>query len=165
MKKRENYAYTGSPESFHYTGQGTGNLANDRSEFIATKEALKLLGFHDDQLHGIFSVLAAILHLGEVEIGRSDKDGEEMSVISEGDEHLLMCAALLGVDPAHLAHWLSHRRIAAMREVYHKPLTPVQVSLTSCIYVLNTCIIIHITGVYTCTYMYIHICTPIQVKY
>ena len=120
----------GPSESFHYTSQGESCAIpdiDDQSEFTATREAMKLLGFHDDQLGGVFRVLSAVLHLGNVEVGRKNKGGEVMSVIGDGDKHLVTSATLLGVDSAQLAHWLCHRKITTAREVYHKPLTHAQV--------------------------------------
>ena len=93
---------------------------------------MKLLGFHDDQLRGMFRVLSAVLHLGNIEVGRKNKGGDVMSVICEGDKHLTTSATLMGVDSAHLAHWLCHRKITTSREVYHKPLTHTQVCTMTC---------------------------------
>ena len=124
------YVTAAGADTFHYTSEGecvTIDDVDDYSEFTATKKALTLLGFHDNQLQGIFRVLAAILHLGNVTVGRRAKGGEVMSVIGEDDSSLLTSATLLGIDPAHLAHWLSHRKITTSREVYHKPLTHAQV--------------------------------------
>ena len=124
------FFFSGPPDSFHYTGQGTCvaiDNVDDQSEFNATREAMKLLGFHDEQLGGVFQVLSAILHLGNVVVGQKKKGGEEVGLVAEGDESLVTSATLLGVDPAHLAHWLCHRKITTTREVYHKPLTPAQV--------------------------------------
>ena len=121
---------TASPELFHYTSQGDSvaiDSIDDQSEFSVTKEAMKLLGFHDNQLRGTFYVLSSILHLGNIEVGRKNKGGEMMSVISDNDKHLLTAVSLLGIDSTHLAHWLSHRKITTSREVYHKPLTHAQV--------------------------------------
>ena len=126
--------YVGPAECFHYTSQGDCTAiddVDDQSEFTSTREAMKLLGFQDEQLEGMFRVLSAILHLGNVEVGRRDKGGDVMSVIGEGDKHLVTSATLLGVDPAQLAHWLSHRKITTTREVYHKPLTHAQVNMCS----------------------------------
>ena len=64
-----------------------------------------------------------------MEIGSRDKGGEVMSVIGESDSHLVTSATLLGIGPAHLAHWLTHRKISTARDVYNKPLTPTQVSV------------------------------------
>ena len=128
-------------ECFHYTSQGecvTIDDVDDQSEFTTTKEALRFVGFHDDQLRGIFRVLSAILHLGNVEVGTCDKDGEVMSVIGEDDNSLVTSATLLGVDPAHLAHWLSHRKITTRIEVYHKPLTHAQVYIVLVMYMYMT---------------------------
>ena len=124
---------TGPAESFHYTSQG-GRVAlddvDDQSEFTFTRDAMKLLGFHDDQLRGVFQVLSAVLHLGNVEVGRRSKGGDVMGEVGEGNESLVTSATLLGVDSTHLAHWLCHKKITTAREVYHKPLTHPQVCIT-----------------------------------
>ena len=144
--KRNFVCCSGPAEEFHYTRQGgtaTIDDVDDQSEFTATREAMKLLGFHDDQLGGMFRVLSAVLHLGNVEVGQRNKGGEVMSVVGEGDGHLVTSTTLLGVDPAHLAHWLSHRKITTTREVYHKPLTHTQVRsifVVVCVCVFADCV-------------------------
>lgn len=98
---------------------------DDQSELSTTREALRLLGFHDDHQQHLFQVLASILHLGNIEI--TDDRGEEESKIDPDDPHLLTAASLLGVEAAELQKWLCNRRIATSQDVYTKPLTPAQV--------------------------------------
>lgn len=98
---------------------------DDQSELSTTREALRLLGFHDDRQQHLFQVLASILHLGNIEI--TDDRGEEESKIDPDDPHLLTAASLLGVEAAELQKWLCNRRIATSQDVYTKPLTPAQV--------------------------------------
>lgn len=124
--------FIGPPEDFHYTNQGgcfQVTDGNDQSDFSTTREALQLLGFHDNQQLHLFRVLAAILHLGNTEIGSSVELEGEGCYIDPGDCSLENAATLLGVDPTQLHKWLCNRRIATAREVYTKPLTPSQVKL------------------------------------
>lgn len=120
----------GPPEDFHYTNQGDCEVipdVDDESEFSTTREALRLLGFHDDHQQHMFRVLASILHLGNIEISSGSDDREEESVIDPEDPHLLTAASLLGMEVDQLQKWLCNRRIATAQEVYTKPLTPTQV--------------------------------------
>ena len=120
----------GPPEDFHYTNQGDCVVisdVDDESEFSTTREALRLLGFHDDHQQHMFRVLASILHLGNIEISSGSDDREEESVIDPEDPHLLTAASLLGMEVDQLQKWLCNRRIATAQEVYTKPLTPTQV--------------------------------------
>ena len=120
----------GPPEDFHYTNQGDCveiSDVDDQSELSTTREALRLLGFHDDHQQHMFRVLASILHLGNIEISSGCNDREEESVIDPEDPHLLTAASLLGTEVDQLRKWLCHRRIATAQEVYTKPLTPTQV--------------------------------------
>ncbi|NXD53274.1 MYO5B protein, partial [Corvus moneduloides] len=56
----------------------------------------------------IFRIIAAILHLGNLEI-QGERDGEACSVSSE-DEHLSNFCSLLGVEHSQMQHWLCHRK-------------------------------------------------------
>ncbi len=120
------------PTEFHYTNQGGCvqiNGVSDQSEFRNTREALRMLGFHDDHEAYLFRVLAAILHLGNVQVGVAYSGGEEVSAISLDDDHMTHAAELLGVDRAQLRLWLTHRLIVTARESLKKPLSPEQVSV------------------------------------
>ncbi|NWI61724.1 MYO5B protein, partial [Calyptomena viridis] len=54
----------------------------------------------------IFRIIAAILHLGNLEI-QVERDGEACSISSE-DEHLNKFCSLLGVELSQMQHWLCH---------------------------------------------------------
>ncbi len=98
---------------------------DDRLEFSKMREALHTLGFSDDQQMGVCQVLAAILHIGNIEaVAESDDDACQ---IDQSDCSLETAARLLGVDRRALHKWLSNRRIATAKEVYTKPLTSLQV--------------------------------------
>lgn len=86
-----------------------------------------MLGFHGEQEAYLFRVLAAILHLGNVQVGVAQSGGEDISAISLDDDHLTYAAKLLGIDKAQLRLWLTHRLIVTVNESLKKPLTPEQV--------------------------------------
>ena len=71
-------SFSDPPEDFRYTNQGECvqiEDVDDQSDFSAIREALGMLGFHDNQQQYMFQVLAAILHLGNVEIGSDSQLG------------------------------------------------------------------------------------------
>ena len=57
LKSTEMTGFSGPPDSFHYTIQGACvsiDKIDNQSEITVTREAMKLFGFHDDQLGGMF---------------------------------------------------------------------------------------------------------------
>eukprot|EP00045_Choanoeca_perplexa_P015970 m.208486 g.208486 ORF g.208486 m.208486 type:complete len:1858 (+) comp17133_c0_seq10:3764-9337(+) len=115
-------------EEFTYTSQGgdaTIENVDDADDFIKTKEALSLLGVSDDLQHQMFSVLAALLHMGNMEIKQRSRRTEDARIPDE-DTHLPVAARLLGVDAKMFAKWLTHRKIQTGREIFTKPQTEEQ---------------------------------------
>ncbi|NXY09544.1 MYO5B protein, partial [Pteruthius melanotis] len=66
------------------------------------------VGVKESHQMTIFRIIAAILHLGNLEI-QGERDGEACSVSSE-DEHLSSFCGLLGVEHSQMQHWLCHRK-------------------------------------------------------
>ena len=83
------------------------------------------LGFQEQQKSQIFSLLAAILHLGNVDI--EQKDDEDSSSASEYQDSLKQCSSLLSIPSSSLSQWLCNRQIITTHEVLVKPLTVSQV--------------------------------------
>ncbi|XP_011873273.1 PREDICTED: unconventional myosin-Va [Vollenhovia emeryi] len=118
---------------FHYLNQGNNpriDGVDDLVYFDETISALTMLGFTSKQQDDMLRILAAILHLGNVDISscviKNAKDGEvdtESSHISPSDRHLLVLSELLGVEVSALRKWLCHRKIVSTREVFLKPMT------------------------------------------
>ncbi|KAJ0069163.1 hypothetical protein NL108_003078 [Boleophthalmus pectinirostris] len=84
-----------------------------------TRQTFALLGLNEDFQIDVFKVLAAILHLGNVEIKSS---GDDKSSIPPSDPHLSVFCELLEVNAVDLARWLCHRRIVLAAETVVKPL-------------------------------------------
>ncbi|XP_056614030.1 unconventional myosin-Vb isoform X2 [Triplophysa dalaica] len=114
-----------SAENFRYTNQGR-NLhipdTDDAVELERTRNAFTILGVQPDQQMEIFHVMAAILHLGNVNIQASGRGGER-SYVDAHDRSLAIFAKLLGVEGAQMAQWLCHRRLAVGGEMLVKPMT------------------------------------------
>ncbi|XP_039606325.1 unconventional myosin-Vb isoform X1 [Polypterus senegalus] len=116
-----------SADDFFYTSQG-GNIfikgVNDAEDFQKTRQAFTLLGVKESHQIGIYKIIAAILHLGNVEIF-SERDGDSCN-ISKEDEHLNHFCDLLGVEHDQMQHWLCHRKLVTTAETYVKTMSKQQ---------------------------------------
>ncbi|NWH75944.1 MYO5B protein, partial [Piaya cayana] len=66
------------------------------------------IGVNESHQMTIFRIIAAILHLGNLEI-QAERDADACS-ISGKDEHLKNFCSLLGVECSQMQHWLCHRK-------------------------------------------------------
>ncbi|XP_063217828.1 unconventional myosin-Va isoform X2 [Bacillus rossius redtenbacheri] len=116
-------------DNFHYLNQGQSPDIDDVSDaemFGVTREALSKLGFSGEQQGNVWRILAAVLHLGNVDIedaaGQQGGDGDG-SAIKADDHHLLTLCDLLELTAADLRSWLCNRKIVSMRDVIFKNMT------------------------------------------
>uniref|UniRef100_A0A8C4XTE8 Myosin VB n=1 Tax=Falco tinnunculus TaxID=100819 RepID=A0A8C4XTE8_FALTI len=115
-------------EDFFYTSQGDNTSidgVDDADDFEKTRHAFTLLGVKESHQTTIFRIIAAILHLGNVEI-QVEEDGDACSISSE-DEHLNKFCSLLGVECSQMQHWLCHYKLVTMAETYVKSMSVQQV--------------------------------------
>uniref|UniRef100_A0A8D3A592 Myosin VA n=1 Tax=Scophthalmus maximus TaxID=52904 RepID=A0A8D3A592_SCOMX len=115
-----------SANDFLYTRQGRSPVivgVDDTKELNATRNAFMLLGINESYQMGLFRVLAAILHLGNVEIKDRDSDS---SVIAPNNRHLTAFCELVGVTYQDMTQWLCHRKLKTAAETYIKPLPRLQ---------------------------------------
>uniref|UniRef100_A0A671VLJ0 Myosin VC n=1 Tax=Sparus aurata TaxID=8175 RepID=A0A671VLJ0_SPAAU len=106
-------------DKFQYTcmgGEITIDGVDDKKDMEETQRTFSLLG--KNGFSYVFKVLAAILHLGNVEIKNS---GGDKSSVSSGDPHLAVFCELLNVSAEELVRWLCHRRIVLVAETVVKP--------------------------------------------
>ncbi|KAM6302570.1 unconventional myosin-Vb [Podargus strigoides] len=108
-------------EDYFYTSQG-GDMSidgvDDAGDFEKTRHAFTLLGVKESHQMTIFRTIAAILHLGNLEI-HTEQDGDACRVSSE-DEHLNNFCGLLGVEHSQMQRWLCHRKLVTTAETYVK---------------------------------------------
>ncbi|KAK0133416.1 Unconventional myosin-Vb [Merluccius polli] len=113
-----------APEQFRYTNQG-GDIDipdnDDMANLECTRNAFTILGVQPHQQMELFTILAAVLHLGNVNIQASSRGGDR-SYIDPADRSLAVFSKLLGVDGPQMAHWLCHRRLAVGGEMLVKPM-------------------------------------------
>uniref|UniRef100_A0A803T205 Myosin VC n=1 Tax=Anolis carolinensis TaxID=28377 RepID=A0A803T205_ANOCA len=115
-----------SAEEFNYTNMGGNSViegVDDRANMIETQRTFCLLGLKEDFQMDVFKILAAILHLGNVEIIAV---GDERSSVSQDDKHLSIFCELLDLESNKMARWLCHRKIITSSETVVKPMTKPQ---------------------------------------
>ncbi|XP_073320920.1 unconventional myosin-Va [Pagrus major] len=115
-----------SANDFLYTRQGRSPVidgVDDTKELCTTRNAFTLLGINESYQMGLFQVLAAILHLGNVEIKDRDSDS---SVIPPNNRHLMAFCELVGVTYQDMSQWLCHRKLKTATETYIKTLPRLQ---------------------------------------
>uniref|UniRef100_A0A4W5MFJ5 Myosin VAb n=1 Tax=Hucho hucho TaxID=62062 RepID=A0A4W5MFJ5_9TELE len=115
----------GSADDFHCTNQGGSPViegVDDAKEMCSTRKAFSLLGISDTYQMKLFHILAALLHLGNVEVKEISADS---STILPDNGHLTVFCELMGVAYQDMSHWLCHRKLKTATETYVKPLPKV----------------------------------------
>jgi myosin-5 len=97
---------------------------DDASEYLETRRAMDVVGISNEEQEAIFRVVAAILHLGNIDFGK----GEEIdsSVIKDKDSrsHLNMAAELLMCNAQSLEDALIRRVMVTPEEIITRTLDP-----------------------------------------
>ncbi|EHA8589917.1 myosin-17 [Cocos nucifera] len=117
----------GNPRTFHYLNQSNCfelDGMDDSKEYLATRRAMDVVGITSDEQDAIFRVLAAILHLGNIEFS----EGKEIDSSIPKDEkswfHLRTAAELFMCDVKALEDSLCKRIIVTRDEIITKSLDP-----------------------------------------
>ncbi|KAJ8659397.1 hypothetical protein O0I10_004759 [Lichtheimia ornata] len=117
----------GDYTKFHYLNQsGTGTIpgVDDTSEFEITQRALSTIGLSVELQWKIFRLLAALLHIGNIQIG-----GRGDAMLSENDEALLTATRLMGVKSSEFRKWIVRKQIVTRSEKIITNLTPAQANV------------------------------------
>lgn len=104
-----------SPSDFHYLNQGgepTIPNVDDAEELTFTRKALDTMGLPPDVQTQIFTILAGLLHVGNIQITASRTD----AVVLSTDEALGKSATLLGIDGSAFAKWITKKQITTRSE-------------------------------------------------
>ncbi|KAJ2658438.1 Myosin type-2 heavy chain 1 [Coemansia sp. RSA 1200] len=105
-------------ESFHYTSQGgNGCIAgvDDAVEYANTAAALDVIGVDRQRQARIHALLAALLHIGNIEIGGGASERTGAS-IGEADEACERVVSLLQIDGTLFRKWLTKKQIVTRSE-------------------------------------------------
>lgn len=103
------------PQDYFYLNQGGDTEINgidDNQEFKITTDALGLVGFDETSQEHIFKILAALLHIGNIEIKKTRNDAS----LSSDEPNLLIACDLLGIDPFNFAKWITKKQIVTRSE-------------------------------------------------
>ncbi|KAK6465204.1 P-loop containing nucleoside triphosphate hydrolase protein [Scheffersomyces coipomensis] len=102
-------------EDYKYTNQG-GQPAivgvNEVEEFQITKDALNLIGIDDSKQFEIYKILAALLHIGNIDIAATRNDAH----LSSDEPNLVKACELLGLDAVNFAKWCVKKQIQTRSE-------------------------------------------------
>ncbi|KAF3617650.1 Myosin-14 [Capsicum annuum] len=116
-----------NPRTFHYLNQTNCyelNGVDDGKEYLATRKAMDVVGINSEEQDAIFRVVAAILHLGNIEFAK----GKEIDSSVPKDEkswfHLRTAAELFMCDIKALEDSLCKRVIVTRDETITKWLDP-----------------------------------------
>ncbi|KAK3031660.1 hypothetical protein RJ639_035028, partial [Escallonia herrerae] len=110
----------GNPKSFHYLNQSNCyELAgvSDAHDYLATRRAMDVVGISEKEQEAIFRVVAAILHLGNVEFAKGKEIDSSVLKDDKSKFHLQMTAELLMCDLAALEDALLRRVMVTPEEV------------------------------------------------
>ncbi|KAF2841566.1 putative myosin MYO2 [Patellaria atrata CBS 101060] len=112
-------------EQFDYLNQGSSpkiDGVDDKAEFIATKDALSKIGVDSGAQSQIFRILAALLHLGNVQI----KATRTESTLAPDDKFLVTACKLLGINATNFARWTVKKQLITRGEKITSNLTQQQ---------------------------------------
>ncbi|CAH6721104.1 myosin-2 [[Candida] jaroonii] len=104
-----------NPDDYNYTSQGDASIiegTDDVKEFQITQEALSLIGINDDKQFEIYKILAALLHIGNIEIAPSRNDAH----LSSDEPNLIKACDLLGIDAMNFSKWCVKKQITTRSE-------------------------------------------------
>ncbi|KAK6929671.1 Myosin, N-terminal, SH3-like, partial [Dillenia turbinata] len=117
----------GNPRTFHYLNQSNCfelDGVDESKEYLATRRALDIVGISTEEQDAIFRVVAAVLHLGNIEFAK----GEEVDSSEPKDDksrfHLKTAAELFMCDEKSLEDSLCKRVIATRDETITKWIDP-----------------------------------------
>ncbi|XP_024022505.1 myosin-17 [Morus notabilis] len=117
----------GSPRLFHYLNQSNCyelDGVNDSHEYLATRRAMDIIGISEEEQESIFRIVAAILHLGNIDFSKGEEIDSSVIKDDESRFHLNMTAELLGCDAQSLEEALIKRVMVTPEEVITKTLDP-----------------------------------------
>ncbi|XP_063937262.1 myosin-8 isoform X3 [Daucus carota subsp. sativus] len=123
----------GNPRTYHYLNQSKCielDAMDDSKEYVETKRAMNVVGIGPDEQDAIFRVVAAVLHLGNIEF---KKGGDSDSSTPKDDQsrlHLKTAAELFMCDEKSLEDSLCKRVIVTRGEAITKHLDPAAAAIS-----------------------------------
>ncbi|KAI3984772.1 hypothetical protein MKX01_039389, partial [Papaver californicum] len=123
----------GNPKSFHYLNQSNCYElvgVSDARDYLATRRAMDIVGISEKEQDAIFRVVAAILHLGNIEFAKGEEIDSSVPKNDSAKFHLKMTAELLMCDPQVLEDALCKRVMITPEEVIKRSLDPLNATVS-----------------------------------
>ncbi|XP_020239201.1 myosin-11 isoform X1 [Cajanus cajan] len=117
----------GSPKTFHYLNQSKCyelDDMNDSLEYLATRRAMDIVGISQQEQEAIFRVVAAILHIGNIDFAKGKEVDSSIPKDDKAKFHLKTTAELLMCDTDGLEDALCKRVMVTPEEVIKRSLDP-----------------------------------------
>ncbi|KAG2696674.1 hypothetical protein I3760_07G070000 [Carya illinoinensis] len=117
----------GNPKSFHYLNQSNCYElvgVSDARDYLDTRRAMDIVGISEMEQEAIFRVVAAILHLGNIEFAKGKEVDSSVPKDDQAKFHLRMTAELLMCDAVALEDALCKRVMITPEEVIKRCLDP-----------------------------------------
>ncbi|KFH42055.1 Myosin type-2 heavy chain-like protein [Hapsidospora chrysogenum ATCC 11550] len=116
---------------FQYIRDGHDTIVgvSDLDEWDSLMEAFGVMGFSDSDQMAILRTIAAVLHLGNINVVRESRGADQARLESGSKEQAAKVCQLLGVPLEPFLKGLLHPRVKAGREWVEKVQTPEQVRL------------------------------------
>ncbi|XP_051143772.1 myosin-12-like isoform X2 [Andrographis paniculata] len=117
----------GDPRTFHYLNQSSCydvSNVDDAREYLETRNAMDIVGISQDEQEAIFRVVAAILHLGNIEFVKGSEVDSSKLKDDKARYHLQTAAELLMCNEKGLVDSLCQRVIVTPDGSITKPLDP-----------------------------------------
>ncbi|KAG8829588.1 Myosin type-2 heavy chain 1 [Serendipita sp. 399] len=117
VKERKDLGLDTDITKFHYMRQGGPHSTpiagvDDAEEFRDTQQALSTVGIGIDKQWSVFRLLAALLHIGNIEITGMRND----SNIPDQEPSLLQSTRFLGISPVEFKKWTIKKQITTRTE-------------------------------------------------
>ncbi|KAG9142902.1 hypothetical protein Leryth_016271 [Lithospermum erythrorhizon] len=115
------------PKSFHYLNQSNCYELvgiSDAEDYLATIRAMDIVGISKQEQDAIFRVVAAILHLGNLEFSKGKEIDSSVLKDEKSKFHLQTTAEFLKCDPVALEDALLKRVMVTPEEVIKRSLDP-----------------------------------------
>ncbi|CAL0330294.1 unnamed protein product [Lupinus luteus] len=125
-EEKEKYKL-GSPSSFHYLNQSKCyelDGVDDEREYLAIRRAMDVVGIREEEQEAIFRVVAAILHLGNIEFAKGEEIDSSVIKDEKSRFHLNVTAELLKCNSTSLEDALIKRVMVTPEEVITRSLDP-----------------------------------------
>ncbi|KAL4578472.1 hypothetical protein LXL04_014595 [Taraxacum kok-saghyz] len=119
LGKAKSYHYLNQTNCFELSGVDEGK------EYAATRKAMDVVGISTDEQEAIFRVVAAILHLGNIEFTKGNEPDSSKPKDEESKSHMKTAAELFKCDLEALEDSFCKRVIVTRDESIKKSLDPV----------------------------------------